>query len=176
MGDARNMLQSIIEIADHERSSKNKEDQKDYHFTIVDIKSPAIARDLVVLMLLGELSELARDAAKAKASKVLMCLVYTYLSAIMLSSLHEVLQDKIGKAKNAQRRTRCRNSSRYQTCTERTLYAISTTGNAKFSRNSPSLVCSLKLFERANSTLSSWICRRMEDRHRRLHLKNRLAL
>jgi hypothetical protein len=95
------MFQTIIEIAAHERSSKKKETHKDYHFTIVDIKSPAIARDLVVLMLLDELSELAHDAAKAKASKVLMCLVYTYLSAIMPSSLHEVLQDKIGKAKNA---------------------------------------------------------------------------
>jgi hypothetical protein len=95
------MFQTIIEIAAHERSSKKKEDQKDYHFTIVDIKSPAVARDLVVLMLLDELSELAHDAAKAKASKVLMCLFYTYLSAIMPSSLHEVLQDKIGKAKDA---------------------------------------------------------------------------
>jgi hypothetical protein len=67
----------------------------------VDIKSPAIARDLVVLMLLDELSELAHDAAKAKSSKILMCLFYTYLSAIMPSTLLEVLQVRIGEARNA---------------------------------------------------------------------------
>jgi hypothetical protein len=95
------MFQTIIEITAHERSSKKKDLQKDYHFTIVDIKSPVIARDLVVLMLLDELSELTHDAARAKSSKVLMCLFYTYLSAIMPSSLYEVLQETIGKAKNA---------------------------------------------------------------------------
>ena len=95
------MFQTIIEIAAHEHDSKKKDVQKDYHFTIVDVKSPVIARNLIVLMLLDELCEMAHDAARAKTSKVLQCLFYTYLSAIMPISLHEVLQDKICEAKNA---------------------------------------------------------------------------
>jgi len=78
-----------------------KGNHKNYHFTIVDIKSAAIARDLVVLMLLDELSELAHDDARAKSSLVLLCLSYTYLSAIMPSSLHEMLQEKISEVKDA---------------------------------------------------------------------------
>jgi hypothetical protein len=101
IGDARNMFQTIMEMAAHERESQKKEIDKTYHFTILDTNSPAIARDLVVLMLLDELSELAHDAAKARSSKILQCLFYTYLSAIMPSSLHEVLQVKIAEAKTA---------------------------------------------------------------------------
>lgn len=68
----------------------------------MDIKSAAIARDLVILMLLDGLSEVATDvAAKAKKKKVLLCLFYTYLSSIMPSNLHDVLQEKIGETKTA---------------------------------------------------------------------------
>jgi hypothetical protein len=101
IGDARNLFQTIIEVAAHERDSKRKETYKDYHFTIVDIKSVTIARNLVILMLLDELSKLVHDTARAKSSKILLCIFYTHLSLIMPNSLLEVLQRKIGEARTA---------------------------------------------------------------------------
>jgi hypothetical protein len=65
----------------------------------VDIKSAAIARNLVVLMLLDAL--LAHDVPPEKSRKILLCIFYTYLSSIIPSNLHEVLQEKIGEAKVA---------------------------------------------------------------------------
>lgn len=67
----------------------------------MDIKSAAIAPDIVVLMLLDELSDVSNDIAKAKSRKILLCLFYTYLSSIMPNSLHELLQEKIGEARDA---------------------------------------------------------------------------
>jgi len=99
IGDARNLFQSIIEIAAHEGKYKKKKSLKEYYFTIVDIKSAAIARNLVVLMLLDAL--LAHGAPPEKSRKILLCIFYTYLSSIMPSNLHEVLQEKIGEAKLA---------------------------------------------------------------------------
>lgn len=85
--------------AAHEGKSKEEDDRKEYYFTIVDIKSAAVARDLVVLVLLDGL--LAHGVPREKSGKILLCLFYTCFSSIMPSNLHEVLQEKIGEAKNA---------------------------------------------------------------------------
>jgi hypothetical protein len=150
IGDARNLFQTIIEVAAHERDSKRKETYKDYHFTIVDIKSVTIARNLVILMLLDELSKLVHDTARAKSSKILLCIFYTHLSLIMPNSLLEVLQRKLGKQEPRWRRAHCRCSLISQTRVVQKLLDVLTTGNAKFSRNFPSLVCGVELFECAS--------------------------
>jgi hypothetical protein len=82
-------------------NQRTKNPTKNYHFTTVDIHSAAIARNLVMLLLLDELSELAHDIERAKSSEILLCVFYTYVSPIMSNSLHGVLQEKIGEAKNA---------------------------------------------------------------------------
>lgn len=99
IGDARNLFQSIIDIAAHEGKYKTKKSRKEYYFTIVDIKSAAIARNLVVLMLLD--TSLADGAPHEKSRKILLCIFYTYISSIMPSNLHDVPQEKIGEAKLA---------------------------------------------------------------------------
>jgi hypothetical protein len=101
IGDACNLFQTILGVATRERESKNEEPYKNYHFTTVDIHSAAIARNLVMLLLLDELSELAHDIERAESSEILLCVFYTYVSLIMPNSLHGVLQEKIGEAKNA---------------------------------------------------------------------------
>lgn len=65
----------------------------------MDVKSAAIVRDLVVLMLLDESTDVLNDAAKVKSRKILLCLFYTYPSSIMPHCLHELLQERIGEAK-----------------------------------------------------------------------------
>lgn len=101
IGDARNLFQTLVHIATQDRKTNKQNGRKFYHFTIVDIKSSAIARDLVILLLLDELSELVDNTDKAIGSNTLLCLVYTFFSSIMPASLHNLLQEKIAQAKNA---------------------------------------------------------------------------
>lgn len=55
VGDARNVLQTFITISEIEKKQK-KVQQKQYHFTVNYIHKCTIARDIIVWMLLDELS------------------------------------------------------------------------------------------------------------------------
>lgn len=100
IGDARNLFQSLVKIAAQDRKVKEN-DRKHYHFTIVDIKAASIARNIVVLFLLSDLGELSGDESEMKKSNILLCVFYTYLSAIMPGQLYDMLQDTIAKAETA---------------------------------------------------------------------------
>lgn len=99
IGDARNLFQTVIKIAEQDRKTKEQE-RKHYHFTIVDLKAPAIARNLVLLMLLDGLAQLA-DAAEMRSSKLLLCVFYTQLSTIMPQSVYNTLQETLAQAETA---------------------------------------------------------------------------
>ena len=67
---------------------------RSFHFTLVDIKPAVIARDLVVFLLLDDLSKIARTST-SKRFLLLSCLYYTYLSPIMPGRLAAILQARI---------------------------------------------------------------------------------
>lgn len=67
-----------------------------FHLTLVDIKPAVIARDLVLFLLLDDLSKLARARGPSpKRSLLQACLYYTYISLIMPSRVAAVLQARI---------------------------------------------------------------------------------
>jgi hypothetical protein len=65
-----------------------------FHLTLVDIKPAVIARDLVLFLLLDDLSKVSRTKGP-KRSLLQACLYYTYLSPIMPGRLAAVLQARI---------------------------------------------------------------------------------
>lgn len=65
-----------------------------FHFTLVDIKPAVIARDIVIFLLLDDLSKVIRTSGP-KRSLLLACLYYTYLSSIMPGRLATLLQARI---------------------------------------------------------------------------------
>jgi hypothetical protein len=73
---------------------KGKTKDQFFHFTLVDIMPAVIARDLVVFLLLDDLSKATRTS-RSKPSTLLACLYYTYLSPIMSSPLAAILQARI---------------------------------------------------------------------------------
>ena len=67
---------------------------RSFHFTLVDIKPAVTARDLVVFLLLDDLSKIARTST-SKRFLLLSCLYYTYLSPFMPGRLAAILQARI---------------------------------------------------------------------------------
>ncbi|CZR68941.1 uncharacterized protein PAC_18842 [Phialocephala subalpina] len=63
VGDARNVFQTLSLIAELEKSGKTS--PRHYHFTLNDIHKTALARDLVICILLDDLSVLGEDSAEA---------------------------------------------------------------------------------------------------------------
>jgi len=98
IGDARDLHCTLLEIFQSESSPdlKNhriiqKSTGKLFHFTIVDIKLAAIARDLVVFLMLDEIANYHGDPEGLEKSKLLPCLYYTYLSPITPRGVYDVL-------------------------------------------------------------------------------------
>lgn len=90
IGDARHLLTTFMVIA-MEASMEPGTEGKMFHFIIVDIKAAAIARDLIVL-------EMLNDMTLPKASGRMLALVglyYTYLASTMPPTIFEYLQRKI---------------------------------------------------------------------------------
>ena len=70
-------------------------DEKAFHITINDIKPAAIARDLVIFVLLSDFaSALVKKNVSAKG-KIMACLYYTYLAPIMPARVYDALQERI---------------------------------------------------------------------------------
>ncbi len=91
IGDARNLWQTLLHISEDARNGKL--DGELFHITIVDIQPAALARDLVVLLLLD------RIGSDSRGSDIfLACLYYTYLAPLMPPRLYGVLQDHIQQA------------------------------------------------------------------------------
>jgi hypothetical protein len=97
VGDARHMLRTISQLAKHETDEEIGE--KLYHFTVNDINGYAIARDLVVWMLLQDLSE--TDSDSDEADQVLNTLLFVYLGTMMPDHAFKQLHQTIDKALTA---------------------------------------------------------------------------
>lgn len=103
IGDARNLHCTLLGIFDDE--SKYDGDQstlpgrgsgKSFHFTIVDIKPAAIARDLLIFLLLHDFNSIAVRGQEVRIrSKLLPCLYYTYLAPVMPRQISDILQRRI---------------------------------------------------------------------------------
>ncbi|KAF7880948.1 uncharacterized protein EAF02_006839 [Botrytis sinoallii] len=79
IGDARNLLQIIIDISELEKKHHLK--QKQYHLTMVDVSHNTITRDLIISMLLEEYSNL--EPSSEKAEEILSTLFYVFIAIII---------------------------------------------------------------------------------------------
>ena len=93
VGDARNLLQTFCVITENER--KGKIPKRQYHFTVNDIQKAALARDLVIWMMLNDLSNL--DIASGEAMQLLNTLFFVYSSTMMPSYAFRQLNSTIAK-------------------------------------------------------------------------------
>jgi len=92
IGDCRNVYTTFMSMFS-DRLQGKLEDQS-FHLTLVDIKPAVIARDLVIFLLLDDLSKVTRTSGPRR-SLLQACLYYTYLSPIMPGRLATVLQARI---------------------------------------------------------------------------------
>lgn len=93
VGDARHLHKSFL-IAGFDSATKDR----CFHFTIVDHKAGVIARDLLVLLMIYEFSQLLDDDEKKANSLIFPLFYYTYIAPIMPPLMHDVLQAKISDA------------------------------------------------------------------------------
>jgi hypothetical protein len=98
IGDCRNVYTTFMHILMHRTKGKLKD--RSFHFTLVDIMPAVIARDLVVFLLLDDLSKIISRVSMSRSERdlLLQCLYYTYLSPIMPGRLAAVLQARIQRA------------------------------------------------------------------------------
>jgi hypothetical protein len=93
VGDARNLHMTFL-IAGFDKKSADK----CFHFTVVDHKAPVIARDILILLMIHEFSNILFDEEEKAGSLIFPLFYYTYLAPIMPPLLHDVLQLKIADA------------------------------------------------------------------------------
>lgn len=91
IGDARNMLRTIIGIAECEQTRTKK-----YHITINDINKTALARDLVIFMLLEDLSQL--DPKSEEYTEVMTTIYFIYIAVMMPRFVFDRMQQTIDRA------------------------------------------------------------------------------
>ena len=96
IGDGRHMFATLLHIAAVEKKSSSKTTQT-YHFTINDLKAAVLARDLIICMLLQDLSELLEEPIVAR-SRILCTLFFVYSSRLMPKSSFAHLQEVIERA------------------------------------------------------------------------------
>jgi hypothetical protein len=94
VGDARNMFRTIIGISEIEKT-----DKKSYHFTINDINKSALARDIVVFMLIEELMSLEKGTDEY--IEVLSTIYFIYVAVIIPQYSLDKMQATISKALDA---------------------------------------------------------------------------
>lgn len=97
VGDSRNALQTMCALVEYEQTGKMPE--RSYHFTLNDIQKSAIARDLIIWMLLDELSLL--NMASDEADMILNTVSFVYLSTMMPRYAFDYLNVTIDKALKA---------------------------------------------------------------------------
>lgn len=95
IGDARHMFRTFLDIEHHEKSGKTS--PKHYHFTIVDVNKYALARDLILFMLLQDLSVIG-DASSDEAILILSTIFYVWAGKMIPHCTFEHLQQTISRA------------------------------------------------------------------------------
>ena len=93
-GDARNVLQTLIDISDQER--KKKVPERTYHVTVNDIAKSAISRNIIIWMLLEDLSEI--DPGSDKAEMVLNTVFFIYISTVMPPYAFDQMTNTVDRA------------------------------------------------------------------------------
>lgn len=104
IGDARHLMRTIIDVAEHEKQLKNP--PRKYHFLINDTNKCVMARDLIIFMLLDELTDLdplldgldGLAQASEKGLEVLTTLYYVYIATMMPKFAFDHLHRVIDKA------------------------------------------------------------------------------
>lgn len=96
VGDARTVLQTVTVIMESEKSKKSPE--RKYHFTVNDISKSALARNVVVWMLLDELMNLDGEDER---EIVLNTVFFIYLSTMLPKYAFNMLEETISKAISA---------------------------------------------------------------------------
>lgn len=97
IGDARHLLRTIIGIAELEKAHQLK--QKKYHLTMIDVNKYVLTRDLIMLMLLEELSGLETDSEDAE--NILTTLFFVFIAVIIPRIAFDHLHRTIDKALSA---------------------------------------------------------------------------
>ena len=92
IGDARHLFATIITLRALERETQQLA-QRQYHFTINDLKAGVLARDLVLLSLLSDLAEAAEKDTEKLEIKTTLFLVY--IAAVMPVYAYKRLQFSI---------------------------------------------------------------------------------
>ena len=92
IGDARHLFATIITLRALERDTQQLA-RRQYHFTINDLKAGALARDLVLLSLLSDLTEAADKDTEKLEIKTTLFLVY--IAAVMPVYAYKRLQCSI---------------------------------------------------------------------------------
>ncbi|KAH8665117.1 hypothetical protein BGZ60DRAFT_516386 [Tricladium varicosporioides] len=96
VGDGRTVLQTFIDIANLEQIGKVKE--RTYHFSVNDISKSAIARNLVLWMMLDELSDL--EEGGEDAVMLMNTMYFVYIGTMMPGYAFEQLCGFTEKALN----------------------------------------------------------------------------
>lgn len=106
IGDARHLFATMTAILETEKKQQRsgEQTQNRYHFTIVDLKAPAIARNLVVLMLIGDLAATYGSKSEQDWQQTVvlftLTLYYTYVAHMMPTFAYDILQSRIQRLIN----------------------------------------------------------------------------
>ena len=92
IGDARHLFATIITLRALERDTQQLS-QRQYHFTINDLKAGVLARDLVILRLLCDLTESAEKNTEKLEIKTTLFLIY--IAVVMPVYAYKRLQSSI---------------------------------------------------------------------------------
>lgn len=98
IGDARHLYRTLIGIASHEKQPKATE--KNYHFTLNDINKCALARDLINLTPLDDLSQLG-NLSSDEAIEILTTVYFIFIGTMMPQAAFDLLHKTIDRALEA---------------------------------------------------------------------------
>ncbi|KAE9983145.1 hypothetical protein EG328_010229 [Venturia inaequalis] len=92
IGDARQFYATLAHCAARGLEKTGLENKR-YHFTLADIKGIPLARDLIIFLLLDELSQSSEKAEH----DILVTIFYVYVATIMPAAAYDKMQDTITK-------------------------------------------------------------------------------
>ncbi|TVY92831.1 hypothetical protein LAWI1_G006042 [Lachnellula willkommii] len=93
-GDARNVLRTLIDIADQEK--KKEVPERSYHVTVNDIAKSAISRNIILWMLLEDLSGV--EPGSDKSEMLLNTIFFIYISTVMPPYAFDQMTNTIDRA------------------------------------------------------------------------------
>lgn len=96
IGDARHFYATLTTIARYEQKVSGAKDKR-YHFTLVDLKASALARDLIFFWLLDELSQSSGSTTR----DIAVAMYFIFIGTIMPSGAYKKLQSTITKVIDA---------------------------------------------------------------------------